>query len=205
MRERGRSPRLRCYGGRARRSARCAARGRYHKADEAREKLATVVVSHVPVVRYDFRPKCIYICLMLRRIILAMHDEAVMDDKDYYGNKRLELAGQTMSLLFEDIFKSFNADIQKTAQKQLEKPSRTATFDVIKYLPSLKITNGLVNAISTGNWNLRRFGMERQGVTQVLSRLSFISALGMITRVPPLPPHPLPPVLTGHVSSLLPY
>jgi DNA-directed RNA polymerase III subunit RPC2 len=56
---------------------------------------------------------------MLRRIILAMHDETVMDDKDYYGNKRLELAGQTMSLLFEDIFKSFNADVQKIAQKQV--------------------------------------------------------------------------------------
>eukprot|EP00961_Rhodomonas_salina_P152497 2052435-Rhodomonas_salina.1 len=51
------------------------------------------------VHRYDFRPKSIYICLMLRRIILAMHDETVMDDKDYYGNKRLELAGQTMSLV----------------------------------------------------------------------------------------------------------
>mmetsp|Transcript_43794 Transcript_43794/g.105889 ORF Transcript_43794/g.105889 Transcript_43794/m.105889 type:complete len:1171 (+) Transcript_43794:84-3596(+) len=160
-----------------------ARRTQYNKADEAREKLATVVVSHVPVVRYDFRPKAIYVCLMLRRIILAMHDETVLDDKDYYGNKRLELAGQTMSLLFEDIFKSFNADVQKIAQKQLEKPSRTATFDVLKYLPASKITSGLVNAISTGNWNLRRFGMERQGVTQVLSRLSFIAALGMITRV----------------------
>jgi len=153
------------------------------KADEAREKLATVVVSHVPVVRYDFRPKAIYVGLMLRRIILAMHDASVMDDKDYYGNKRLELAGQSMSLLFEDIFKSYNADIQKVAQKQLEKPSRTNTFDVLKYLPATKITTGLVNSISTGNWNLRRFGMERQGVTQVLSRLSFIAALGMITRV----------------------
>jgi len=58
-------------------------------------------------------------------------------------------------------------DIQKIAQKQLEKPSRTATFDVLKYLPASKITSGLVNAISTGNWNLRRFGMEKQGVTQV--------------------------------------
>jgi DNA-directed RNA polymerase III subunit RPC2 len=58
-------------------------------------------------------------------------------------------------------------DIQKIAQKQLEKPSRTATFDVLKYLPASKITQGLVNAISTGNWNLRRFGMEKQGVTQV--------------------------------------
>jgi DNA-directed RNA polymerase III subunit RPC2 len=41
----------------------------YNKGDEAREKLATVVVSHVPVIKYDFRPKAIYIALMVRRII----------------------------------------------------------------------------------------------------------------------------------------
>ena len=112
-----------------------------------------------------------------------MHDESVVDDKDYYGNKRLELAGQTMSLLFEDVFKGFNSEVQKTAQKLLEKPSRTSIFDVIRYLPATRVSSALVNSISTGNWNLRRFGMERQGVTQVLSRLSFIAALGMITRV----------------------
>ena len=41
------------------------------KVDEARNVLATVVLNHVPVVRFNFRSKAIYIGHMVRRILLT--------------------------------------------------------------------------------------------------------------------------------------
>ncbi|XP_016091773.1 DNA-directed RNA polymerase III subunit RPC2 [Sinocyclocheilus grahami] len=151
------------------------------KMEEARELLASTVLTHVPVKEFNFRAKCIYLAVMVRRVILAQGDNKV-DDRDYYGNKRLELAGQLLSLLFEDLFKKFNSELKKIADQIIPK-QRAAQFDVVKHMRQDQITNGMVNAISTGNWSLKRFKMDRQGVTQVLSRLSFISALGMMTRI----------------------
>ena len=55
--------------------------------------------------------KAIYLAVMLRRIILAKLGKINVDDRDYYGNKRLELAGQLIALLFEDLFKRFNTEV----------------------------------------------------------------------------------------------
>ncbi len=152
------------------------------KVDEACEILATVVLAHVPVNNYEFRVKCVYLALMVRRVIEAQHDSFRVDDRDYYGNKRLELAGQLLSLLFEDLFKKFNAELKRIADQTIVK-QRTMQFDIVRHMRQDQITNGLAIAISTGNWSVKRFKMDRAGVTQVLSRLSFISALGMMTRI----------------------
>ena len=118
-----------------------------------------------------------------RRIIHAMVDRTQVDDKEYYGNKRLELAGQLLALLFEDCFKRLNADLKRQADAVLSKTNRATQFDILKCIRQDTLSNGLEHAISSGNWTVKRFRMERKGVTQVLSRLSFISALGQGHRV----------------------
>lgn len=52
-----------------------------------------VVFFGLQVKEFNFRAKCIYTAVMVRRVILAQGENKV-DDRDYYGNKRLELAGQ---------------------------------------------------------------------------------------------------------------
>jgi len=49
---------------------------------------------------------------MVRRVIQAQLGLVNMDDRDYYGNKRLELAGQLIAILFEDLFKRFNTEVR---------------------------------------------------------------------------------------------
>lgn len=153
--------------------------------EDALDVLANVVMAHVTVERLNFRPKAIYIATMVRRVLSCMHDPRQVDDRDYVGNKRLELAGQLLALLFEDLFKKFNHDLKLNIDKLLKKPNRTERFDAFQQLTfhNEAITTGFVRAISTGNWSLKRFKMERAGITHVLSRLSYISALGMMTRI----------------------
>ncbi|KAH9752418.1 DNA-directed RNA polymerase III subunit 2 [Citrus sinensis] len=147
--------------------------------------LRDVFLANVPVHNNNFRPKCFYVAVMLRRMVEAMLNKDAMDDKDYVGNKRLELSGQLVSLLFEDLFKTMISEVQKTVDIILSKPSRSSRFDLSQFIVRDSITVGLERTLSTGNFDVKRFKMHRKGMTQVLARLSFIGTLGHMTRVSP--------------------
>ena len=86
-----------------------------------------------------------YLGLMIRRVIQAENDPTSVDDRDSYGNKRLELAGPLLSLLFEDLFKRMNYELKQIADKQLGKKN----FDIFKHFSRNLITSGLEYAIQT--------------------------------------------------------
>lgn len=162
--------------------ARLRARWTKNVQEEARDLLANLVLSHIPAPKHNFKHKIVNLALMVRWVLLADRSGS-LDDKDYYGNKRLELAGQLISILFEDLFKKYVSDLKRIADNNLKRTNQAERFDISKYLITQTITNGLVHALSTGNWSLKRFKMERAGITQVLSRLSYIAALGHMTRI----------------------
>lgn len=105
---------------------------RRNRIDEAREFLAHIILAHVPVrrfhsrensmlsfvfiqevIEYNYKLKAVYTASMVRRVIQAQLGLVNMDDRDYYGNKRLELAGQLIAILFEDLFKRFNTEVRR--------------------------------------------------------------------------------------------
>lgn len=153
------------------------------KMEEARNVMTEVILPNVTCEGINFRVKGIYIALMARKVLLSHND--IQSDKDFVGNKRFELAGQLLAIMFEDLFKKYNTELKKSIDKVLSKQSRAQEFDAVTFL-NLQvnlITMAFVRAISTGNWVVKRFRMEKKGVTQVLSRLSYISALGMMGRI----------------------
>ncbi|XP_059652045.1 DNA-directed RNA polymerase III subunit 2 [Cornus florida] len=146
--------------------------------------LRDVFIANVPVRQHNFRAKCIYVAVMLRRMMEAILNKDAMDDKDYVGNKRLELSGQLLSLLFEDLFKTMNDEIRKNIDLILGK-HRSSPLDVSQYIVKDTITVGLERTLSTGNFDVKRFRMHRKGMTQVVARLSFIGTLGHMTKISP--------------------
>ncbi|AED95209.1 unnamed protein product [Arabidopsis thaliana] len=150
--------------------------------------LRDLFLAHVPVPDNNFRQKCFYVGVMLRRMIEAMLNKDAMDDKDYVGNKRLELSGQLISLLFEDLFKTMLSEAIKNVDHILNKPIRASRFDFSQCLNKdsrYSISLGLERTLSTGNFDIKRFRMHRKGMTQVLTRLSFIGSMGFITKISP--------------------
>lgn len=155
------------------------------RTEEARTILHEIVLPNIPNDGIDTRRKAITVAIMIRVLLQAELNMIGIDDIDFLGNKRFELAGNLLSILFEDTFLRFNSELKKSIDKVLSKSQRVQDLDALTFL-NLQvnlISNSFVRAISTGNWTVRRFRMERAGITQVLSRLSYIAMVGSMAKI----------------------
>lgn len=159
------------------------------RADEAADFLGNVLLCHIRegAIKHDwnFLHKALYVCCMVRRMTAALSDPSLLDERDFYGNKRFETTGTLMALLFEDVLKLFNKSVRNAADQHLGKKKTTKDLNLPLVMSSKSeiIERHIVYTLSSGNWELKRFNMSRAGVTQVLSRQSYTATLGMMTRL----------------------
>ena len=112
---------------------------------------------------------------MTNKLLLTYTGYRNMDDRDHINNKRIELSGYLLCELFRTLFKRFI----RTIEPQLEKRQ-----DIVVITNRLNIiTLGINHCFATGNWGVPKSSYIRLGVSQIMSRLTYISYCSHLRRI----------------------
>lgn len=115
-----------------------------------------------------------------------------VDDRDSYSNKRIELSGTLLNNLFRNYFNKSVKDMQKQIIREIKVGSWKNNDDYIniinetniyKILKSNIIENGLMRALSTGDFSIKQSNSSKVGVAQVLNRLTYPATLSHLRRI----------------------
>ncbi len=133
------------------------------------------LLPHLGDTPADRKKKAIFVGRIVRQVLeMALTDRAP-NDKDHYANKRVRLAGD----LVEDLFRVSAGQLARDLKYQLERHhNRKRELRISSCLRPDVLTSKIMHALATGNW----VG-GRSGVSQLLDRTTFLSALSHMRRV----------------------
>ena len=135
--------------------------------------------------------KAYFLGYMVKKLLDVYISKKNYDDRDSYMNKRIDTAGVLMSNLFRQYFTKLIKDMKTQINKEFSSGSWKATNEfndiinlsnIYKIIKSSTITTGLKYALATGNWGIKCMS-NKQGIAQVLSRLTYNSTLSHLRRV----------------------
>lgn len=143
----------------------------------------------VPNVGQSFRKKAFFLGHMTRKLIDCYSGVRPYDDRDHYGNKRVNLAGPLLTDLFRANFIKLIRDIRKKilpilgegGSDKSEKIGQTLS----KLIKGCNIDSKIKFGLATGNWSTQKGGLSssKKGIAQVLNRMSFAGALSHTRRI----------------------
>lgn len=144
----------------------------------ARDILQKELLPHVGIQENCENKKAFFMGYIVHKILMCSLGRLHEDDRDHLGKKRLDLAGPLMSSLFRMLFKKLMKEATKMLQKSLNEGKE---FNVVIAFKSKLLSDGLKYSLATGNWG-DKINAARAGVSQVLNRLTFASALSHLRR-----------------------
>jgi len=147
----------------------------------AKEILQKEMLPHVGILEFCETKKSYFFGYIIHRLLLAVLERRPLDDRDHYGNKRLDLAGPLLGTLFRQLFKKLTKDVKTYLQKSID---QGRDFNLTMAVKAKTITYGLKYSLATGNWGASTsVPAARAGVAQVLNRLTFASTLSHLRRL----------------------
>ena len=132
-----------------------------------------------------------YIGLMVNKLLKCYLGVSKCSDRDSYLNKRIETTGVLMGNLINQCISRVVKDIKNSIVKEVSLGLLNITDDyyniindinILKMIKSNYIENVLKSALATGNWGMKN-NINKQGVSQVLNRLTFMSTLSHMRRI----------------------
>ncbi len=138
-------------------------------------QLDTYILPHLglkPEARMD---KAAYLIRMAERASLVAYGYAKPDDRDNYSNKRINLSGDLMEVLFSNAFRFFIKDVKYHIERTT---ARGRKLTVRTNINPDTLTEKILYSMGTGSWPA-----GQTGVSQVLDRTNIFSTLSHLRRV----------------------
>jgi DNA-directed RNA polymerase II subunit RPB2 len=158
-----------------------------------RDILAEELFPHIGSEDKAYEKAC-FLAHMTRKLLWVSTGRIPNDDRDSYPNKRVDLPGFLLANLFRTHFSTMLVkDIKTYLAKEIHGGSWKATgnFEEIlnisnihKVIKSTNLEVGLKTCLATGNFgSAKAGGPSKNGVSQVLNRLNYISGLSHLRRI----------------------
>ena len=142
----------------------------------------------------SFKKKALYVGYMVRKLISIHLGYQDYDNRDSYLNKRIDTPGILYANLFRQCYGKLIKDVRNLVVRELNLWRATPNVpmqlisinNIHRFFKQTVIESGLRYALSTGNWGVKSIGSFqniRQGVAQVLNRMSYLSTLSHLRRI----------------------
>ncbi|KAH7817182.1 putative DNAdirected RNA polymerase, beta subunit [Monocercomonoides exilis] len=149
----------------------------------AQELLQSKFLPHVGVSDGSRVRKAFFLGYSVNRTLQVHLDQRQPDDRDHYGNKRLDLAGALLSSLFRQLFHKMVKDARKALQSDVNRGYPLDETRISRAINDKALTQHLQYCLGTGNWGAKKGEPTATGVSQPLNRLTYASTLSHLRRL----------------------
>ena len=164
--------------------------------EENRELLRNNLINDfLPHVGKSYRRKALYVGYIIRKMIRIYLGYDKYDNRDSYINKRVDTPGILMSNLFRQCYGKMTKELKSAIEKELGLWRGNSNTPISNIISEISITrffkqslleSWIKYSLSTGNWGIKSMGTFqniKQGVSQVLNRMSYASTLSHLRRI----------------------
>ena len=149
------------------------------------------VLNDLIIHEKGYLQKLHYLGYMTQKLFKCYLNLDQHDDRDSYQNKRIETCGTLIGNLLSQSLLRLSREIKTNMVKEVttglwginnDYSQLVNDINISKIIKSNYIETVLKGAMATGNWGLKN-NVNRQGVSQVLNRLTYMSTLSHLRRV----------------------